>query len=397
MADDLNRPLGVRPEPGPRRKRRGGNVLGIAAIALAAIAIGLTAYLAAREPQTLTLAGNPAATAGDPAGQGGTAAGPVNQGNEEPAMTGAEDRGNEEGATDGLTVLQPDGNIAVPRPRPPDAEPQEAGLAHLPDPDLAEQGATGVVPKRGPDGRRPMDVYAREPDTTGNFGVARVVLIVGGIGISQTSSHQAIRDLPPTVNLAFAASGNSLARWMQEARRKGHELLLQVPMEPFGAGGGAPGSHMLSSEVSAEENIANLHWAMSRVTNYVGIMNYQGARFLADAIAAKPVFDEIAERGLLFVDDGSSGANQSEAMAKASILPYGRAFLVLDQRRTRQDIAHQLEALVKEAKRTGIAIGVSNGFPETIEMLAEFARKAGELGVEITPVSAIVNDPERDG
>ena len=241
-----------------------------------------------------------------------------------------------------------------------------------------------------------MDVYAREPDTTGNFGVARVVLIVGGIGISQTSSQEAVRKLPGTVTLAFAATGNSLTRWMQEARKKGHELLLQVPMEAFGASGNRPGARIINTAASAEENLVNLHWAMSRITNYVGIMNYQGGKLLSEAGVLKPVFDEIAERGLLFVDDGSSGATQSEAVAAASLLPFARAHVLIDAKRTRQDIANQLEALVKEAKRTGIAIGVSNGYPETIDMMADFSQRANGLGVEITPVSAIVSDPERD-
>ena len=396
--NELNRPLGVKPaEQEKGEPARRSNMLGAVSLLIAVMALGVAGWLYYSRQATVIVAGNEAQPA---AGQAVNGEATGNEDASENAQAEEEspdsDNGEESEGLTGLTPLQPSGNIAVPKPRPPRAAPQEAGLAHLPDPDLIERGATGVIPRRSADGRKPMDVYAREPETTGNFGVARVVLIVGGIGISQTSSQEAVRKLPGTVTLAFAATGNSLTRWMQEARKKGHELLLQIPMEAFGASGSRPGARIIASDASAEENLVNLHWAMSRITNYVGIMNYQGGKVLSEPEALKPVFDEIAERGLLFVDDGSSGANQSQALAAASLLPYAKAHILIDAKRTRQDIANQFEALVKEAKRTGLAIGVSNGYSETIDMIADFSKRANGLGVEITPVSAIVSDPERD-
>ena len=396
--NELNRPLGVKPaEQEKGEPTRRSNMLGAVSLLIAVMALGVAGWLYYSRQATVIVAGNEAQPA---AGQAVNGEATGNEDASENAQAEEEspdsDNGEESEGLTGLTPLQPSGNIAVPKPRPPRAAPQEAGLAHLPDPDLIERGATGVIPRRSADGRKPMDVYAREPETTGNFGVARVVLIVGGIGISQTSSQEAVRKLPGTVTLAFAATGNSLTRWMQEARKKGHELLLQIPMEAFGASGSRPGARIIASDASAEENLVNLHWAMSRITNYVGIMNYQGGKLLSEPEALKPVFDEIAERGLLFVDDGSSGANQSQALAAASLLPYAKAHILIDAKRTRQDIASQMEALVKEAKRTGLAIGVSNGYSETIDMIADFSGRANGLGVEITPVSAIVSDPERD-
>ena len=83
----------------------------------------------------------------------------------------------------------------IPRRRPTNIK-REIVLAHLPDPDLIEQSTTGKLPVISPDGLRPFDVYARQADTEGNFGVARIVIIVGGLGISQSSSEEAIRTLP---------------------------------------------------------------------------------------------------------------------------------------------------------------------------------------------------------
>jgi hypothetical protein len=89
--------------------------------------------------------------------------------------------------------------------------------------------------------------------------------------------------------------------------------------------------------------------------------------------------------------------SRTSETAQNSILPYARANIQIDAVRTRRDIAARLDDLVKEAKRTGLAIGVANAFPDSIDMISKFAAGADKLGIEITPVSAIVSDPERKG
>lgn len=386
--NELEKPLGIKEDmPKKPASGGGGKWLGLAGLFAGLVAIGLVGWQMMTPPTPEIVVVEKVVPVESQSQNSGS--------NNETPEQDADEAGEPDGEP-GLTEIKPSGSLSVPTPRPPKVKPQATGLAHLPDPDLVEVGATGSIPKRAGDGRRAMDVYAREADTTGNFGVARVVVIVGGIGVSQTSSQAAIRKLPPTMTLAFAPYGNSLNRWMQEARKKGHEILLQLPMEPFGFPENSPGQHTISSTYGFEENQANLHWLMSRITNYVGVMNYQGGKILADEAALEPVFDEIAKRGLLFVDDGSAGNSKSAEIAKSSLLPHARVQIQLDASRSRQDIAKQIEFLVSEAKRTGIAIGFSNGFTETIDMLAEFSQKAASLGVEITPVSAIVSDPERE-
>ena len=102
----------------------------------------------------------------------------------------------------------------------PSTSGQDLRVAHLPERDMIEDGESGPLPIRAPDGRRPVDVYARP--WSGARG-ARVAIVIGGLGVSQTGTQSAIAKLPPEVTLAFASGGNSIGRWMTEARHKGHE------------------------------------------------------------------------------------------------------------------------------------------------------------------------------
>ncbi|MGO4843520.1 divergent polysaccharide deacetylase family protein, partial [Rhizobiaceae sp. 2RAB30] len=76
-----------------------------------------------------------------------------------------------------------------------------------------------------------------------------------------------------------------------------------------------PGRNTLTIAASPAENVEALRWSLSRITNYTGVMNYMGARFSADADAMAPVMDELAKRGLLYLDDGSSARSTSAELA----------------------------------------------------------------------------------
>ncbi|HET7411497.1 MAG TPA: divergent polysaccharide deacetylase family protein [Pararhizobium sp.] len=269
---------------------------------------------------------------------------------------------------------------------------QDPRLAAQPDPELYRQTKYGKLPVRGPDGARPMDVYAR-PSSGGNG--TRIAIVVGGLGLSQTGTMNAIEALPAGVTLAFAATGNSLERWMQAARRGGHEILLQVPMEPFGYPSTNPGPHTLTVGEGKAKELDDLHHAMGRITNYTGIMNYMGGRLLADADAIAPVLNDVRERGLLFLDDGSAAQSLTPKLAPSLKTPYAVADVRLDGNVEAGAILTKLNELEQIARRNGTAIGVASAFDVSVETIAAWASEAKSRGIEIVGVASLADDPER--
>lgn len=266
---------------------------------------------------------------------------------------------------------------------------QDPRFAAQPNDSLLEDTPYGRLPIIGPDGTRPMDQYARP--WSGARGT-RIAIVVGGLGLSQTGTQRAIQQLPAGVTLGFASTGNSLQRWMQEARRAGHEIVMQVPFEPFDYPANDPGPGTLLTKSSPAENLKRLHVAMGEITNYVGVMNYLGARYLADASAMEPVLQDISKRGLLFLDDGSSAQSKTETVAKAVEMPYAFGDLTLDDQVQTGAILKKLDDLERIADRKGSAIGIASAFDESIAAIREWSEKASQRGVEIVGVSAIARD-----
>jgi hypothetical protein len=269
--------------------------------------------------------------------------------------------------------------------------PQDIKTAALPDENLLETTEEGQLPIVSADGTRPVDRYARP--WSGAKG-PRIAIIIGGLGLSQTGTQRALKLLPEEITLAFAANGNSLGRWMPVARRSGHEILLQVPMEPFDYPNNDPGPLTLTHGNSPDKNIALLHEAMGKMTNYTGVMNYLGGKLLSDPDAMEPIMSDIGKRGLLFLDDGSAAQSLTATYAKAYNMPQAFADIVLDNEVNKDAIRKRLDELERIALSKGQAIGVASAFDESVDAIAEWARAAGGRGIEIVGISALAAVPK---
>ena len=276
--------------------------------------------------------------------------------------------------------------------RDPSAVGQNLSVAHLPDRALIEESESGPLPMRAADGRRPVDVYARP--WSGARG-ARVAIVIGGLAVSQTGTQEAIEKLPAEVTLAFAPQGNSIGRWMQAARRKGHEILMQAPLEPFDYPNVDPGRNTLTVAAPPQENLENLRWTLSRTTNYVGVMNYMGARFVADANAMAPVMAELGKRGLLYLDDGSTARSVAPDLALKDRVPFAAGDAIIDAERDRGAILKKLDQLEATARAKGFALGTGSAFDVTVDAVTSWVAEAKRRGIEIVPVSAVALDPEK--
>jgi uncharacterized protein len=272
--------------------------------------------------------------------------------------------------------------------------PDEAAATQLAaiDPTLLEQGREGQLPKIGPNGSRPADAYAGRvlvPASLKEPNPPRVALLVGGLGISQNGTSEAIAKLPPAVTLAFAPYGQDLDRIVQRARSDGHEVMLQSPMEPFDYPDSDPGPQTLLTTSTPAQNLDRLRWQMSRFSGYVGVTTYMGAKFTTTETALKPILKEISDRGLIFADGAAASGSLAAKLAEPIGLPVPVADVVIDQTPTPQAIDGALARLERVARERGSALGVATGLPLTIARVSEWASALEKRGVLLVPVTAL--------
>jgi uncharacterized protein len=273
-------------------------------------------------------------------------------------------------------------------PSPPANEAGAVTLPEVPVAELVEESQYGPLPKVATDGRRPVEVYARPSSYAGNGtgGPPRVAVLLVGLGLPDSPPASVIKGLPGPVSIAYGAYGRSLQDAVKYARADGHEVLLQIPLEPNNYPTENPGAHTLLTSLPPEENMKRLQWMMSRYTGYVGVTNLMGAKFEASPEALTPVLEELKKRGLLYVDDGSVHASTTSQIGSTIGLDYAVATVQSDG----SDIAKQLAKLEATAKEKGAAIAVVKVKLGTAKQLADWAEKLQSKGIVLVPVSAVV-------
>jgi polysaccharide deacetylase 2 family uncharacterized protein YibQ len=284
-------------------------------------------------------------------------------------------------------------DVTLPPPIMPQTvtEPVYAGHALLADPSLMENTPEGALPRIADDGTTPMRAYAA-PVTAG--GHPRIAIVIGGLGISAKATAEAIAGLPAGVTLAFAPYASDVQRWVGEARAHGHEVLLEVPMEPYDFPDSDPGPHTLRSGVSEDSNTTRLTWALTRFSGYTGITNLLGGRFLSDASALEPVMDYLTKRGLLFFDNGSATRSTAPDVAARVGAPFVQATVTIDTIQTAMEIDRRLAVLEAVARARGSAAGAGFLYPVTVARVAQWAQGLGGRGFVLVPASAIVSQPK---
>jgi len=253
------------------------------------------------------------------------------------------------------------------------------------DPRLLEKSRYGMIPTTS-DGLKPFTAYAGEADRAKAAKMPVVAIVVGGLGVGAAKTVEAILRLPAAVTLAFTPYGSDPTKLVERARAQHHEILLQIPMEPYDYPDNDPGPQTLLTTLAPEQNIDRLYWHLSRFQGYAGIANFMGARFVATDTAMLPIVKETAKRGLAYFDDGTA-RSVAPSMTAAQAMPFAKADVAVDAVPTAGEIDRALGKLEDLAKERGLAVGVASALPISIERIGAWARTLDSHGVLLVPLT----------
>ncbi|MGN1285080.1 MAG: divergent polysaccharide deacetylase family protein [Bradyrhizobium sp.] len=254
------------------------------------------------------------------------------------------------------------------------------------DPRLLEKSRYGMIPVVA-DGLKPFTVYAAEADRAKAARMPVVAIVVAGLGVGAAKTADAIMKLPPTVTLAFTPYGADPGKLAERARAQRHEILLQIPMEPFDYPDNDPGPQTLLTTLSGEQNLDRLYWHLSRLQGYAGIANFMGARFVATDPVMQPIVREAAKRGLSYFDDGSTPRSVAQSLSAGQSLPFAKADFAIDAVPTSAEIDRALVKLETIAKERGTAVGVASALPVSIERLGAWLKTLDSKGIMLVPLT----------
>jgi uncharacterized protein len=260
--------------------------------------------------------------------------------------------------------------------------PVETATSQGIDAQLVEITRDGPIPRIGANGIRAAEAFAQP---AGAKPGPQIALVITGLGVSHVTASEALK-LPPAVTFALAPGGTGLERLAGQARSLGHELLLQVPMERSESPEKEAAPQALLASLSPEQNIERLHRLMSRFQGYVGVANQMGDRLTASEAAFAPILREIGNRGLIYVDDGTSPRSLAGGIAGGA--GFVKANLVLDAVASAAEVDRALAKLEGVARQNGMAVGFATAWPVAIERIARWSKTVEGRGFSLVPITA---------
>lgn len=278
--------------------------------------------------------------------------------------------------------------VAAGKPMLDNSQPvTPAAVALAPaNPALTEQSSFGPLPIIGADGTKPWRYYAKPFERHGSLPMIAVIVV--GVGQGKMVTEGAIR-LPENVTLSFSPYAKDIGSWVGAARVAGHEVLLDLPLEPSNYPASDPGPHGLLAGKGIQENASRLQWLMSRVQGFVGFMTPQSEEFSADNDAIKGLLQPLVNRGLMLVLNHEPAKGETRQLIDASLIPNVVGDVLLDEELSATAIQARMISLEKVANKNGFAIGIAQAYPLSVQQIGLWAAKLQERGFLLVPVTSI--------
>lgn len=219
-----------------------------------------------------------------------------------------------------------------------------------------------------------------------------VAVVVLGVGLAEASTQAALA-LPPAIGLAFSPYARRLDEWRAQAKAGGHELWVELPLEPADPSRADAGERVLRPRQDEAVRLAGLDWALGRLPDATGVVAAPGA-FARQPSAFAPLARAMAARGLRFVE---LGGGQLQAVAADAGAGHALAEVALDAGAGPEAMDGALDELAGQADRRGGAVAHVYADPSTLARLAAWVHRVGDRGLRLVPLGEAVAKPAGNG
>ncbi|MHC2146119.1 divergent polysaccharide deacetylase family protein [Pseudomonas sp. 210_17 TE3656] len=214
-------------------------------------------------------------------------------------------------------------------------------------------------------------------------GKAYMSLIIDDLGQSSARDSRTLA-LPGPVTMAIMPDTPHATEFARQAHKAGKTVILHMPMDP------ATGPYAWHPGTPIAELAQRLDAALAKVPYAAGINNHMGSRMTSQAEPMAWLMGELQRRHLFFVDSRTSAATVAAAKAQALDLAHVSRDVFLDDVRTAEAIAGQLQLGVELARKQGSAVLIGHPYPQTLEVLEREIPRLRSQGIELINLQQMI-------
>ncbi len=133
----------------------------------------------------------------------------------------------------------------------------------------------------------------------------QIAIVIDDFGNSMKGTEQ-MMDLPVKITVAVMPFLPTTKKDAEEAFRKGHDVIVHLPMEPKHGKRSWLGPGAIMTDLSDEEIRKRVEAAIDEVPHAIGMNNHMGSKATSDERVMRVVLQVCKERGLFFLDSRTS-------------------------------------------------------------------------------------------
>ncbi len=225
--------------------------------------------------------------------------------------------------------------------------------------------------------------YYGKPDISAP-GQPVIAIMVTGLGLNRATTAKALA-LPEFVSLSFSPYAGQLQQQLTQARTYGHEVWLDLPLQPQDYPASDAGPLSLFKDTEDDKTLSLLHKLLASTTTYVGFVGTANDA-VSDYAPIHTVAMELKKRGVLLMLRSNRYVNPE---TQDRMLYVSRAVDAMAAGAS-PNAAQILVELEATAKEYGYAIGVLADAPQLFEEITTWSQTLPTKGIALVPATAIV-------
>jgi len=217
---------------------------------------------------------------------------------------------------------------------------------------------------------------------------AKMAIIIDDAG-HNLRALDAMLNLPVRLNVAVLPRLYYSKKIAETLHENGFEILLHQPMEPLNVEVD-PGPGAIYTTMTEDEVVKTLEENFKQIPHLVGINNHMGSKVTSNKGLMEIVLRTTNKNNLFFIDSVTARSQANEAAKEVGVSIQSRDIFI-DNDKDIELIKKQIRRLKDIAQKEGKAIGIGHFFPVTIQAIAQVLPELEAEGVEIVPVSQLLD------
>lgn len=226
--------------------------------------------------------------------------------------------------------------------------------------------------------------------------IGKLSIIVDDMGRG-TDTSISFLSLPKEITLSFIPHLRSTVLSSNLAYKKGHTVMIHIPMETIGNHFKIAKGKGVTTSMSNKAIESYLNKIIAILPQAIGANNHMGSKATQNNRVMSTVMRVLKRKKLFFVDSKTTSRTVGwKAAAKAGI-KYGIRDIFLDNTRDVKAISSMIDYACKYAKINGFAIAICHPHKETLKALKTFLKKYNKKDIILVPVSELVKSGKKQG